>query len=59
MPTGIEINKILKVVRTQFNEILDEQDENLHVNIEEYKTEVSDELFNLKEKIENIKKSMM
>lgn len=54
MPTGIEINKILKVVRTEFDEILDEQDENLHVNIEEYKTEVVDELFNLKEKIENI-----
>lgn len=55
MPTGIEINKILKVIRTLFDIIHDEQEENLHVNIEEYKTEVSDELFNLKEKIENIK----
>lgn len=54
MPAGIEINKILKVVRTEFDEILDEQDENLHVNIEEYKTAVVDELYELKEKIENI-----
>lgn len=55
MPTGIEINKILKVVRTLFDIIHEEQEENLHVNIEEYKTDVVDELFDLKEKIENIK----
>lgn len=55
MPNGIKINKILKTVRSLFDIIQDEQDENLHVNIEEYKTEVVDELYELKEKIENIK----
>lgn len=54
MPTKIEKNKILKTVRTHFDVILDKQEENLYVNMEESKNAVVDELYELKEKIENI-----
>lgn len=54
MPTKIEKNKILKVVRTHFDEIIDKQEENLYVNMEESKKAVVDELCELKEKLENI-----
>lgn len=54
MPTKIEKNKILKTVHNHFDVILDKQEENLYVNIEESKMAVVDELYNLKEKIENI-----
>lgn len=54
MPTKIEKNKILKTVHAHFDVILDKQEENLYVNMEESKKAVVDELYELKEKIENI-----
>lgn len=55
MPTKIEKNKILKKVRTHFDEILDKSDTNLNVNMPESKDDVLYELYLLKEKLENIK----
>lgn len=55
MPTKIEKHKILKKVGNYFEEILDKSDTNLNINMPESKNDVLQELYLLKEKLENIK----